>query len=402
MYIIPNENYERTGESFSGSVKDKKGSYEITKVELASSYVEMEATGKYINEITNSESQNSITLKAIADIANKDKININVFTHLEHDRVLLLVKKGSSFAAAKKQAFAEVLTSLGIDPVSGNSEDMSLQADSVLLLASVLLQVGRLESDLKILLKTLNGIEAVKNGMATALENYATAKDNVQSSSSLGGSSSSITVTEGTFIDDRDSKTYKLVKIDSQTWMAENLNYDVPNNDDDVCYDNNPANCTKYGRLYDWATAMALPSKCNSTLSTSDADCAITTPYHKGICPTGWHIPSNADWNVLMKFVNPSCSDNSSCATAGTKLKATSGWNSGGNGQDTYGFSALPGGYGNSDGYFFGVGDGGEWWGASEVGSDVAYERFMYYSIEYVSYNVIDKDRLFSVRCVQD
>ena len=228
------------------------------------------------------------------------------------------------------------------------------------------------------------------------------------SATSSGGSSSSVggggglTGTSGTITDSRDNKPYKLVKIDEQYWLAENLNYDVPNNDDDVCYDNNPANCTKYGRLYDWATAMALPSKCNSTLSTSDADCAITTPYHKGICPTGWHIPSNADWNVLMKFVNPSCSDNSSCATAGTKLKATSGWNSGGNGQDTYGFSALPGGYGNSDGYFFGVGDGGEWWGASEVGSDVAYERFMYYSIEYVSYNVIDKDRLFSVRCVQD
>ncbi|MDR0517359.1 MAG: hypothetical protein LBH25_09995 [Fibromonadaceae bacterium] len=67
------------------------------------------------------------------------------------------------------------------------------------------------------------------------------------------------------------------------------------------CYGNKTQNCDKYGRLYDWNTAMKA-------------------------CPAGWHLPSGTDWNVLMKFVNPSCSDNKSCDGTGIKLKAKSGW----------------------------------------------------------------------------
>jgi len=120
------------------------------------------------------------------------------------------------------------------------------------------------------------------------------------------------------FCDTRDSKVYKFVKIGTQTWMAENLDYNASGS---KCYNNSTSNCTTYGRLYDWATA-------------------------RNACPDGWHLPSNVDWNVLMKFVNPSCSDNSSCAGAGTKLKAKSGWNSYSGvpaGMDNYGF--LGGGY---------------------------------------------------------
>ncbi|MDR0516403.1 MAG: hypothetical protein LBH25_05090 [Fibromonadaceae bacterium] len=63
-------------------------------------------------------------------------------------------------------------------------------------------------------------------------------------------------------------------------------------------------------------------------------------------CPSGWHLPSDAEWNVLMKFANPSCSDNATCAGAGTKLKSTSGWNTGSGyipGTDDYDFSAAGG-----------------------------------------------------------
>jgi uncharacterized protein (TIGR02145 family) len=146
---------------------------------------------------------------------------------------------------------------------------------------------------------------------------------------------------------------------------------------------------------------MALPSKCNSTLSTDDAVCAITT--HQGLCPSGWHIPSDADWNVLMKFVNPSCTDNSSCAGAGKILKADSPlWNSNGKGTDDFGFAALPGGNGNSDGDFDYVGYYGLWWSSSEDVANYAYYRNMYYSYEYADYNDYTKSNLFSVRCLQD
>jgi len=193
-------------------------------------------------------------------------------------------------------------------------------------------------------------------------------------------------------------ETYKTVKIGSQTWMARNLNYD-PGTGNSSCYDNSSVNCTKYGRLYDWSTAMDLPSKCNSTLSTSDADCTIRTPNHRGICPSGWHIPSDAEWDALMTAVGGE-------ETAGTKLKATTGWNSYSGvpaGTDTYGFAALPGGYGLSDGNFSRVGDDGYWWSATEDDAKFAYNRYMYYIKEGVfRYDFNKSYYLFSVRCLQD
>jgi len=106
-------------------------------------------------------------------------------------------------------------------------------------------------------------------------------------------------------------------------------------------------------------------------------------------------LPSDAEWDVLVNYAGGS-------STAGTKLKATSGWNSGGNGQDTYGFSALPGGNGYSDGYFYDVGSYGYWWSASEYNSDNAYSRYMDYYYEDAGYINYTKNYLFSVRCLQD
>jgi len=184
--------------------------------------------------------------------------------------------------------------------------------------------------------------------------------------------------------DSRDGKKYRTVVIGKQTWMAENLNY---NANGSKCYDNKPANCDKYGRLYNWETAMKA-------------------------CPKGWHLPSDKDWNVLMKFVNPKCSDNSDCKNAGTKLKATSGWNDdkdeesgevrSGNGEDKYGFRALPGGCGSSSGNFDIVGNNGLWWSASENNSNYASDRRMNHYNEDVNYNSVGKSVLCSVRCLKD
>jgi len=195
-----------------------------------------------------------------------------------------------------------------------------------------------------------------------------------------------------------EGKTYKTVKIGTQTWMAENLNYNVSGS---KCYNNEESKCATYGRLYDWSTAMALPADCNSSTCASQ----INTPHHQGICPSGYHIPSDADWNVLMKFVDPSCLDNSTCTGAGTKLKSSDLWDSYSGvpkGTDEYGFSALPGGGGNSDGSFSRVGDFGSWWSASENRSYYAYDRYMYYFYENMYYSIDGKSYLFSVRCLQD
>jgi uncharacterized protein (TIGR02145 family) len=207
-------------------------------------------------------------------------------------------------------------------------------------------------------------------------------------------------------------QTYNTIVIGDQTWMAENLNYAVSGS---VCGNGNSLSsantttCNTYGRLYDWLTVMKLPSKCGYVLSTSDADCAISSP-HQGICPDGWHIPSNDDWNTLMAFVHldkghGNYTSNTDSEYAGKYLKATSGWNpfsgKSGNGEDTYGFSALPGGIGSSGG-FNNVGLRGYWWSTSERNSDNAYVRSMYYNNEYANWGGSGKSLLQSVRCVQD
>ena len=202
-------------------------------------------------------------------------------------------------------------------------------------------------------------------------------------------------------------KTYKTVKIGTQTWMAENLNYDIPDNATDVCYDNNSSNCATYGRLYNWSTAMALDPSCNFSACASQVQSR-----HRGICPSGWHIPSNADWDQLYRYVDGTTGTSSPCdsPTAGKHLKAKTGWNScgpSGSGssyscEDTYGFSALPGGIGYSDGSFGYVGNYGYWWSASEDDSGNAYNRLMYYDSEYAGWGSDSKTNLFAVRCLQD
>jgi uncharacterized protein (TIGR02145 family) len=188
---------------------------------------------------------------------------------------------------------------------------------------------------------------------------------------------------KGSFTDARDKKTYKTVKIGEQVWMAENLNYNAKGS---KCYDNKESNCNKYGRLYDWNEA-------------------------KKACPKGWHLPNDNDneWDVLIYFAG------GMFEVAGKKLKATNGWNDyededlgkiiPGNGEDKFGFSALPGGFGSSDGSFGGVGSSGYWWSSSARESSsysASSGRYMFYTFDDASLDDYDKYHLQSVRCLQD
>ena len=201
-------------------------------------------------------------------------------------------------------------------------------------------------------------------------------------------------------------QTYRTVVIGTQTWMAENLNYNPGSGS--ACYNNQTSNCVTYGRLYNWATAMNLPSSCNSNSCSNQ----IQSP-HRGICPVGWHIPSSEDWGKLSRYVDGTSGTFAgySSPTAARYLKATSGWNNwngvSSNGTDDYGFSALPGGRVYSDGSFYNVGDGGYWWSASEHdgASDVifmAYSRDISIGYDSEFRGIDDKTNLQSVRCLQD
>jgi len=231
--------------------------------------------------------------------------------------------------------------------------------------------------------------------------------DGPEGSSSSGGGVLTIqpNVVYGTPVT-YESETYKTVVIGGQTWFQRNLNYAVAGSkcgNGDSLSDANTTTCDTYGRLYDWETAMKLPAGCNSKSCSSQ----IGTK-HQGICPNGWHIPSNADWDKLYRSADSTNGTESPyySTTAGRYLKAAKGWNSyngqSGNGQDSYGFSALPGGNGSSGGVFSLVDRYGDWWSASEGNHNYAYGRDMGYYYEAALYDYYVKSDLLSVRCLQD
>ncbi|MCF0223630.1 MAG: hypothetical protein HUK20_05115 [Fibrobacter sp.] len=195
----------------------------------------------------------------------------------------------------------------------------------------------------------------------------------------------------GTLTDTRDGQTYKTVTIGTQTWMAENLNYD------------NSASTPillsgeTYGRLYTWAVAMNL----NYLYNNSYANDLVQTK-HQGICPEGWHVPNNTEWGTLNIYVD---SLDGVENNAGYWLKTRYGWNNydgaPGNGIDGVGFSALPSGY--RDFYNFNdLGSYAYFWSASEGSYD--YSAHGYYLGSGYSFLGSSYYKFYdrSVRCLQD
>jgi len=221
-----------------------------------------------------------------------------------------------------------------------------------------------------------------------------------------------------TFVDIRDGKTYKKEQIGDQIWMAENLNYAADGSVSlcDVGTEETTANilvpvpgevnvyivktvlwseiCDMYGRFYDWNTAMNNESSSNAIPSGVE-----------GVCPVGWHLPSDAEWQKLIDYVGQH---------AGTKLKSHE-FHRGSfaaEGADLYNFSALPAGQGSySDGeiHFGGLGRSAQWWTTTETSSDSDKAYFRYMNdydrsrADDVMQSSSDKHTYFySVRCVHD
>ena len=174
------------------------------------------------------------------------------------------------------------------------------------------------------------------------------------------------TVVVGSMKDYRDGQSYKTVTIGSQTWMAQNLNYE--SDYFSFCYNDISSNCTKYGRLYSWKMALT-------------------------VCPVGWHLPTKAEFDTLFTAVGGR-------SVAGKMLKSTSGWNDSGNGTDDYLFSALSVGFGYATGDDC-EGDIACFWSSAEdvVGNALC----LYKRGDYVGGSLGNKNLYaFSVRCVQD
>ena len=198
--------------------------------------------------------------------------------------------------------------------------------------------------------------------------------------------------------------TYNSVIIGMQCWMTQNLNIgtailasqDQTNNAviEKYCYNNSSANCDVYGGLYQWAEMVQYLNGATNTTSWSP----VPTGNVQGICPTGWHLPSDAEWTSLTTYLGGE-------SVAGGKMKetGTTHWlapNTGAN--NSSGFTALPGGYHDTNGTFYNLSYSGFFWPASENSTSDAWYRLLYNSFANVSRNLGSKTNGFSVRCLQN
>jgi uncharacterized protein (TIGR02145 family) len=196
-------------------------------------------------------------------------------------------------------------------------------------------------------------------------------------------------------VTDIDGNTYATIQIGTQVWMAENLRTTRYRNGDPIpnvtdkekwgglssgawChYDNDPKHEVPYGKLYNWFT--------------------VSDP--RKVCPVGWHVPTDAEWEVLSDYLGGE-------SVAGGKMKSagTQHWSAHNTGAaNESGFSGLPGGYRSlSSGYFYGLGGRGGWWSASESGAEYAWYRSLNNYSAAINRNGNDKRSGFSVRCLRD
>jgi uncharacterized protein (TIGR02145 family) len=226
----------------------------------------------------------------------------------------------------------------------------------------------------------------------------------------------SYTQTTSTFIDSRDGKTYEIVKIGNQWWMAENLAYLPAVSPSALPLDNGIESLIKpyyyvygyngskvdeakstenfaiYGVLYNWVAAM------NGEKGSNENPSGV-----QGVCPCGWHLPSDKEWTELTDYLGGR-------KVAGGKLKESGHvhWHSPNEGAtNESGFKALPGGsrkeFWIDNSHFLDIGYLGYWWSATETHDVQAHRRFIYNNLESVIRFPPNNKRCgLSVRCIKD
>lgn len=233
---------------------------------------------------------------------------------------------------------------------------------------------------------------------------------------------------DGSFTDSRDGNLYTWVKIGNQVWMAENLKY-LPEvigpgagsettpyyyvydyNGTDVIAAKATANYQNYGALYNWPAAM------NGAQSSSANPSTV-----QGVCPTGWHLPSDAEWTQLVNYVVAQGYANESTINgAGNALKSCRQvnspiigncntadhprWESHGThyGTDVFGFAAHGGGFRHSNGDFPNIAVLGFWWSATGVSSTEALARIINRGLGAIFTDDLPMSYGYSVRCIRD
>lgn len=194
-------------------------------------------------------------------------------------------------------------------------------------------------------------------------------------------------------------KSYNTVEIGTQCWMKENLNVgiridsttDQSNNDiiEKYCYHDEPDSCDIFGGLYQWDEAMQY--------STSEGT--------QGICPDGWHIPTESEWCTLTLYIDPTVNCSSlgwNGTDVGLKMKSTSGWFNNGNGNNNSGFTAVPGGYRHTNSTFNNLTLNAYFWTSLQYDATMAWRRVFHYNLQTVLRNYDTKANGYSVRCIRN
>ena len=198
---------------------------------------------------------------------------------------------------------------------------------------------------------------------------------------------------------EHEGNSYPTVRIGDQCWFSENCRYlpevSPPSEGSetdpyyyvygyegtDLAAAKSTENYALYGVLYNWPAVMT-----------------------EGICPSGWHIPTDFEWGTMEMALGMSASEASGIGSRGSdegdQMKSTSGWDNEGNGSNSSGFNGLPGGYRYSGGFYFNV-SVGYWWSASESGSN-SWRRKLYNNSDEVYRDHSNRNLSFSARCVRD
>ena len=184
--------------------------------------------------------------------------------------------------------------------------------------------------------------------------------------SSSGESPFNPEIEYGELIDSRDGQTYKTVVIGTQTWMAQNLNYET---DSSFCYNDSVKYCTMYGRFYTWS-------------------------FSSSACPDGWHLPSKVEWELLLTEIGGE-------SIASKVLKSTIGWNENGNSTNAFGFTILPSGSKRDNGKYDGEGGFARFWSSTEHDSKYVFYLYLDDKHDNAQLVKIEKNYGFSIRCIQ-
>ena len=450
----------QTGRTFSGSITQDDGRFNLSNVTLKSSYVRLSANGFYRNEVTGENSKASITLNAVTDLSSRNTVNVNLLTHLEFDRVSHLMAESDGtlkIKDAKKQAEKEIFEAFHIDATGfGYSEDLDVfgntDADAALLAISILLQGDRTESELTELLAELSDDlsdgkwdAAVKRveiaewafemdfqgkfdgyrsnvrgwGLSTTVPNfekYVRQFWNVEKSGLEKCSESD----EGEWLEQtyrkaslmlkcengvwnahalkdlRDGQDYRVMKIGEQIWMAENLAY-------------NDSTYSGQGKINCWTSADSCKWSGRYYTWAAAMDSAGIYSSNGLGCGNG-------------KTCSPTYPVRGICPE-GWHLPDTTEWRQvytvigesplamqamgyeeWFGATDAYGFSALPAGSGGeaiSGIYVFNhVGEFAKFWSAAEYDSNYAF--FWGLKADRAYHAGLTKDDGFAIRCVQD